>query len=261
MQRINILCLTCVLALAASDGRAEAGGGLGVPQSFVIENGGFEDWQALDPNVARQEGTKSVELLPANQAPAGWIPLREPYPHQGPTVTIAMDEQIKHGGARSVRIENRDPRDIALVHYSTERFLLPTPNRGTNRSRTVSGGTSNRAQDNTKPDDPHNIRPNRRYAVRWWVKGANVDAAGTGPILMLSVFSTKDGKTYRTPAAEESPYPKGTFDWQPRQCVFITDPYARWVGLTFQLRWTTGTIWYDDVEVVDLGPVVHVETY
>ena len=30
---------------------------------------------------------------------------------------------------------------------------------------------------------------------------------------------------------------------------------------TLQFRWTTGTAWYDDVELVDLGPVVHVETY
>jgi hypothetical protein len=29
----------------------------------------------------------------------------------------------------------------------------------------------------------------------------------------------------------------------------------------FQLRWTTGTVWYDDAELLDLGPVVHVETY
>ena len=60
---------------------------------------------------------------------------------------------------------------------------------------------------------------------------------------------------------EQSPHPVGTFDWQPRQLVFITDPYARWAGFTFQLRWATGTVWYDDVELVDLGPVVHVETY
>jgi hypothetical protein len=139
--------------------------------------------------------------------------MREAYPNQRPTATIAMDEQIKHGGARSVRIENRDPRDIALVLYSTERFIA-------------------------RPDDPHNIRPNRRYAVRWWVKGAEVDPAGTGPILMMTIFSTKAGKTYRTSTSEAPPHPKGTFDWQPRQFVFVTDSYARWVGMTFQLRWT-----------------------
>jgi hypothetical protein len=232
MQRTSVLCLASALALAAIApvGAAEA------PQAVPVENGGFEVWQALDANAARQEGAKSVRLLPAGQAPAGWTPMREAYPQQGPTVTIALDERVKHGGARAVRIENRDPRDIAYVLYSTERFIA-------------------------RPGDPRNIRPNRRYAVRWWVKGADVAPGGTGPILMMSVFSRRDGKTYRTPAAEAPPHPQGTFDWEPRQLVFITDPYARWVGLTFQLRWTTGTIWYDDVELVDLGPVVHVQTY
>jgi hypothetical protein len=55
--------------------------------------------------------------------------------------------------------------------------------------------------------------------------------------------------------------PKGTFDWQRRQLVFITDAYARSISFTLQLRWTTGTVWYDDVELVDLGPVVNVDTY
>lgn len=30
---------------------------------------------------------------------------------------------------------------------------------------------------------------------------------------------------------------------------------------SFQLRWATGTIWYDDMELKDLGPVVPVNTY
>ena len=222
----GLACLACALASAASASAAE----------ILIENGGFEVWRPLDPQVARQETVSSIRLLPANMAPEGWFPLREPHKHQGPTATIAMDETVKHGGARSVRIENRDPRDITLVQYTTERFLL-------------------------RPDDPHNIRPGRRYAVRWWLKAENVESAGAGPILMMSVVSTHDGKTYRTHASEQSPRPVGTFDWQPRQLVFITDPYARWAGFTFQLRWATGTVWYDDVELVDLGPVVHVETY
>ena len=222
----GLLCLACALAFAASASPAE----------ILIENGGFEVWRALDPQVARQETVSSIQLLPPNMVPEGWSPLREPHKQQGPTATIAMDEKTKHGGARSLRIENRDPRDITLIQYSTERFTA-------------------------RPDDPHNIRPGRRYAVRWWLKGENVESAGAGPILMMGVISVKDGKTYRTHASEPPPRPLGTFDWQPRQLVFITDPYARSAGFTFQLRWATGTIWYDDIELVDLGPVVHVETY
>jgi len=122
------------------------------------------------------------------------------------------------------------------VRYSTERFAA-------------------------RPDDPHNIHPNRRYALRWWVRGRDIDPAGTGPILMMDIYSAKGGKTYRTFVSEETPLPKGTFDWQRRELVFITDAYARSISFTLQLRWTTGTAWYDDVELVDLGPVVNVDTY
>ena len=112
-----------------------------------------------------------------------------------------------------------------------------------------------------RADDPHNIRPNRRYALRWWVRGQDIDLAGTGPILMMDVHSANKGKTYRNFAGEETPLPKGTFDWQRRQILFITDAYARSISFTLQLRWTTGTVWYDDVALVDLGPVVNVDTY
>lgn len=105
------------------------------------------------------------------------------------------------------------------------------------------------------------ILPNRRYVVRWWVKGARVENADAGPILMMNVVSAKQGQTYRTFASEGSPLPRGTFDWQQRQLIFITDAYARSIAFSFQLRWATGVVWYDDVELEDLGPVVPVDTF
>jgi hypothetical protein len=202
----------------------------------ILENGGFEIWRDLPPDVARQDSVKSIQLVPPGLAPAGWLPCREAYKKLRPTATIARDEKVSHGARCSVRIENRDMRDIAYVQYSTERLA-------------------------GKPGDPHNIRPNRRYALRWWVKGENVDVAGTGPILMMHVLSMHDGKPQRDDTYEQSPLPKGTFDWQAREHRFVTGPDARWIVLTLQLRWTTGTIWYDDVELVDLGEFVQVETY
>jgi len=207
------------------------------PAQNLIENGGFENWAPLDANHARSGHLQNLLLIPSNLAPAGWLPSHERAKTQGQTATIAMDEQVKHGGARSVRIENRDMRDVTHVMYSTERF-------------------------ERRPDDPHNIRPNRRYLVRWWVKGENVSEDGTGPILMMFYMSGKNGKLGRIYATEPGDsLPKGTFDWQRRQFVFITDESAKWAAFTFQLRWTTGTVWYDDIELLDKGPVVQVKTY
>jgi hypothetical protein len=233
----GIVCLFWASVLAAAPVRADGPGDSPAPaQQNLLENGGFETWGKLDASTARQVEAQGLRLEPAGSTPVGWVPCRESFKDQRPTATVSLDEQVKHSGKRSVRIDNRDMRDITYVRYSSERFAAGA-------------------------QDPHNLRPNRRYAIRWWVRGQNIDPAGTGPILMLHVYSTKDGKTYGTPSAEETSLPKGTFDWQPRELVVITDPYARWITLTMQLRWTTGTVWYDDVELVDLGPVVHVETY
>jgi hypothetical protein len=135
-----------------------------------------------------------------------------------------------------VRLENHDMRDITYVQYSTERFAR-------------------------NAQDPRGIRPNRRYAVRWWVKADQVDPRGTGPILMMYTASSQGDKTWRANESEPFPLPKGSFDWQRRELVFVTGEHARYAVLNFQLRWATGTAWYDDVELVDLGPVVQVETY
>ena len=78
---------------------------------------------------------------------------------------------------------------------------------------------------------------------------------------MMNVVGAKQGRTYQTFAGEGSPLPRGTFPWQQRQLTFITDAYARSAIFSFQLRWATGIVWYDDVEIEDLGPVVPVDTF
>jgi hypothetical protein len=233
---IVAVCLALACALATPVGAGQDDASPAAPGASILDNGGFERWCELAAAVAAQEGVKSLQLVPPRFAPQGWTPWREAYKDQRPTATIAMDESVKHSGRHSVRIENRDMRDISYLLYSTEQFA-------------------------SRPGDPRNIRPNRRYAVRWWVKGEKVDPAGTGPILMMHVLSMHAGQPRRDDSYELTPLPKGTFDWQSREFRFVTGLEARWVVMTFQLRWTTGTIWYDDVELVDLGPYVQVETY
>ena len=206
------------------------------PEANLFANGGFEEWLDLDDAQARREGVQRVELVPPHRCPAYWFPAREAAADQGPTATVALDEQVRHGGARSVRITNRAMRDITLVGYNTERF-------------------------SRQPDDPHHIRPNRRYQIRWWVKGQDVDPNGTGPLLMMFVTSGPDGHLERAYDYERTAPPTGTFDWQQRRFSFTTGPAARWLNVTLQLRWTTGTIWLDDAELLDRGPVVPVDTY
>jgi hypothetical protein len=198
----------------------------------LIANGSFEEWRDLDAATLAADWCQ-IDLTPPGRTPTSWIPCREQYKGMGRTTSLTMDEAVKHSGARSVRIHNADARDITYAQYSTDQFVA-------------------------HPDDPRNVRPNHRYMVRWWVKGEEVAPGDSGPIMMM-YCSSRDGQ--RTYTYEMVPLPSGTFDWQQRRFVFITQAQTSFATFTFQLRWTTGTIWYDDVELLDLGPVVPVETY
>jgi hypothetical protein len=195
---------------------------------------GFEHWSPLSPEQQRDAMVQNVVLTADHLAPEGWNPGRELGRQKELTGKLLPDTAVKHAGQYSARLENADPRDITVLQYATDRAEA----RGTPA-----------------------ILPNRRYVVRWWVKGEGVENADAGPILMMNVISNKQDQTYRTFSSESWPLPEGTFDWQQRHLTFITDTYARSAMFSFQLRWATGIIWYDDVELEDLGPVVPVETY
>lgn len=211
---------------------ASAGCGLPLWPGWVaaqnlIENGGFELWSPLSESALREVMQRDLAMIPENQMATGWVPVRERVKDGGRTATMAMDGEVRHSGQRSLRIVNGDMRDITYARVAIQ------------------------------------VRPNRRYLVRWWVKGENVWPDGTGPILMMHVLSGTNGKSVRTNSSESggAPLPKGSFDWQNRQFVFITEDAATVATLTFQLRWATGTVWYDDIEVLDKGPVVQVRTF
>jgi hypothetical protein len=216
-----------------------AGAATGTPMlpktsGLLLANGGFEQWSPLSPQGQREAMAKNVVLTPDHLAPDGWLPGRELGKQEKLTGKIVPDAAAKHSGRFSARLENADPRDITVLQYSTE--------------RAAAGGTPT-------------ILPNRRYAIRWWVKGEGVESTDAGPILMMNVVSVRQGQSYRTFTGESGPLPRGTFDWQQRQLTFTTDAKARYAAFSFQLRWATGIIWYDDVELEDLGPVVPVDTY
>jgi hypothetical protein len=168
----------CFVVGGVSDG-SERSASAPQHQYNLILNGGFERWAALAPSVASRETVKNLRLVPPDLAPTGWSPAREVVRGQGPTAVVARDDKVKHSGSYSVRIENRAMRDITYVSYSTE-------------------GSAKR------PGDPRNIRPNRRYLLRWWVRGQKVEPSGAGPLMMMYYMSRKQGQWYRTNADYET---------------------------------------------------------
>ncbi|HEY3397617.1 MAG TPA: hypothetical protein VGM19_08165 [Armatimonadota bacterium] len=209
----------------------------------LIVNGGFEEWvdvMQVPEGLRQRPEVVSVVRIPENLWPRQWIPMRVPYRTGGPgTSEIALDETVAHSGRRSVRLTSRSTKDITCVEYIGEYALGSAV-------------------------PPAAIQPNRRYRLTWWVKGLAVLPGGGGAMLEgIYYVSLLNGKGYRTAPdyGDQTRPPTGTFDWQQEQFDFLTDAGAKYLAFNLQLRETTGTIWYDDVELQDLGPAMVVETY
>lgn len=196
------------------------------PTAVPVVNGGFEEWEQAPPERAIPDGWR----------PRGWQVVSEYHEMPDKTGIVARDRQVACSGKHSVRLSSTNRAEVTAVAYSTESFAA-------------------------NPQDPRNLRPDRRYLVRWRVKGENVDnSTGPGTIMMLYVSGQRDGQRYRVDHSLALSL-SGSFDWQEQSFHFITDQHAAWAVFNLQLRWVTGTVWYDDFELIDLGPVLRVKTF
>jgi hypothetical protein len=226
-------------------GRAGADGAAPAPVGEnLMVNGGFEEWvdvKLISDYLVHRQDVAGVTRIPADLWPRQWVPFLVPYRTGGPgTAEIAMDETVAHSGKRSVRLTNRSTKNITCVQYTTEYPIGST-------------------------ETPTPIQPNRHYLLTWWVKGQDVAPGGGGSYLdqVYYVSQSPGGKGHRvTPNwDDQTRAPTGTFDWQQERFDFLTDAGAKFLSFTLELRETTGTLWYDDVELRDLGPGMVVPTF
>ena len=236
---VGLLVGRAATSVARADNPAPAPAG-----ENLISNGGFEDWvdvKLISDYLQHREDVASVVRIPANLWPRQWIPFRVPYRTGGPgTSDIALDETVAHSGKRSVRLTSRSTKDIVCMQYTSEYPIGAAP-------------------------PPPQIQPNRHYLLTWWVKGQDVAPGGGGGYLdqIYYVSQLPGGKGYRGAVNwdDQTRPPTGTFDWQQERFDFLTDAGAKFFAFCLELRETTGTLWYDDVELRDLGPAVVVKTY
>jgi len=160
--------------------------------------------------------------------PTGWVPVRETLEGARPGGHIERDTRIRHSGRCSLRIRNENNGSLTYV----------------------------------RTQEPVPIEPNRRYVLRWWVRGESVGPGGVGPIMMGYFLARRDGRRDRINLVQPGEdRPRGTFDWQQKQFAFVTCPGATTATFTFQLRYTTGTVWTDDIELIPCEIVTPVDTY
>ncbi len=89
------------------------------------------------------------------------------------------------------------------------------------------------------------VRPNTRYRVTAWIKTADVGADGLGALINLHELQF-EGKTEAI---------RGTRDWTCVSSEFETGSHDSLLVNCLFGGWgrATGTAWYDDIEVVELG--------
>jgi hypothetical protein len=221
MKNLNLLvCFVAAMSIGLSLGKADDDQPVN-----LLPHGGFEKWMdwtpPTDPAAPRAKVT-------GGRRPLDWDYEVEAYerradPNFPVTVTIFREEEIKHGGDYSVKIQNAAKTDI--------------------------GGLTSAA--------PFTVTPNTTYKVKFWYKGQDiVPNAGDGAGV---IFWTNEAPT---PALWEngtivgrSPEVKaGTFDWTPYEFTFTTKANTNDLALTAQIRRAQGTVWFDDFEMVQVKP-------
>lgn len=185
----------------------------------LLPNGGFETWQDL----SAEEKAKPENVAKDGSIATGYWFSSEAYERtQDPKfpikVAIAKDDTTKHGDKSAVRIVNGATTDIGSVVLQ-----------------------------------PISIAPGFHYILRGWMKGDNIvkdEKTGLGVALWTNVGPKEDfwGKM------KNDLYPTnkkdGTFDWTPFEVKFDVPATSNQVMFSLQLRRASGTLWFDDVELV-----------
>lgn len=213
-------CVAAMLILLAGAGAPRARGEEKQAEPAAVnllKNGGFENWAAI-----KEGDPKRTPRLVDNMAPVGWWVGQDAYERQKnpdfPVETsITADKEIKHGGEMSARL------DSALTTDIVELSLPPFP-----------------------------IQPKHTYIVRGWVRGRDVkrnrDGAG---VVVWTNFGPKD-KYWEGQKSVLQRIPKeGTFDWTPFEYRLTAADNDGQFRIVLQVRRASGTVWFDDVEIVD----------
>ena len=152
--------------------------------------------------------------LGSEGAPLSWLARRGA---GEASVGIMKDPLIKHSGLASARIEIAEMRDEASLnqHFSVE--------------------------------------PNTSYRVRAWVRGKDIVPGKPGAGIIIWANCGPAGAEFwghQKFLAKQPAQASGTFDWQLFEFPVKTSPEAARLKVVLQLRYASGTAWFDDVEVV-----------
>jgi len=184
----------------------------------ILPNGGFETWTPLpDPPAGKARPHLEEEKMPNGFTPS--IEGAEPDGEIG--ITISPDSTIKHEGNYSVRIESTHGEQVGAVSL-----------------REVE------------------VEPHTRYRVKVWMRGEGISSFAGGGVVLWTHFGPEEGYWSSPTSVRQNYKPttsSGTFDWAPYEFTLETGADTRRLRVILQLRRATGTVWFDQLEIIPEG--------
>lgn len=187
----------------------------------LLRNAEFEEWATYSPSPHLDP--KRIPKIEEGQGPVWWAPNIAPSelqkdPNFPVKSSFGRDSTIKHGGAASLRIINGLTTDIGWV--STP--LL-------------------------------DVLPNQRYRLSIWYRAENVQNNpdhAFGVCIGLDQGQAADFWGTRKGDFVKPKMNTGTFEWRRLDVYFRTLPTTGKLSFSLQLRRASGTVWFDDAELV-----------
>lgn len=153
------------------------------------------------------------------KSPDGWA-----FWTAGTTGEAVLDKTVFHTGTASVKLTGKDGKSYASLVTNGDKAF----------------------------------KPGKSYLVTFWCKGSNLNLKGTGGFIALLFDPRKaDGSFIGTIGAGTSDliYRKEDSGWQRvRKMVTIpNNPDIAKIGIKLALFSAEGSVWFDDVEIIDAG--------
>ncbi|NLF17729.1 MAG: DUF4091 domain-containing protein [Lentisphaerae bacterium] len=147
---------------------------------------------------------------------AGWAVGWAPWPETlAPGASVSIDENIAHTGRRSLRITHRD-----RSAYSRADQVVP-------------------------------VTPGRQVMISCWIRAADLEPVSPAGGVRLFIGRDGSGNPFRSLAPVQT---RGSFPWT--RCEIGPVAVGDQTRLAFlpYLHQTSGTVWYDDIEMVEVTP-------
>lgn len=180
----------------------------------VVLNGGFEDWvPATSDQLESRKGKAFQWAALENNMTADNFDLVCERPGTPPAVRIVADENNKHGGNFSIRMESTNEDQIGSIY--SKRFR---------------------------------VEPGKTYKLSVWYKMDSV--SGNGVTIWVAQgraanFSESSKSTLFRPEIRT-----GFSDWELYEATFEAPLEAEEANVCLQLQSSSGTVWFDDLEIV-----------